>query len=290
MKNNKGKSTVLLRVVVAVVLFSLFRQITSVLGIVDSFVNRGWTLSFIILVIVMIQMIAAGIVVLIVLPIVLGFKAWRDWLSGYLRVDLKIVLLGLLSFAGFCALAAAISLSMGIFKWDLSTVLANPDIRPDPDVVGWGYFLLALIPAIWEELAFRGWIQSKISKVFSMPMTVLLSSIFFALFHFSNLLTQTPSQVISGVIMAFFFGIGWGYMTVKTRSVIPVMLSHYLVDSMGMIFLGVDSSDPVITTGFFLLLTLMFPVFNIIVVKLMVKQSGLQTSTPPLLNRLTVVK
>ena len=102
-------------------------------------------------------------------------------------------------------------------------------------MIGWGYFLLALVPGIWEELAFRGLIQSKFRTTFSITASILLSSLFFGLYHLSNLVTQSPSQAIPGVIMAFFFGIAWGYMTVKARSVVPAMISHYLVDSMGQI-------------------------------------------------------
>jgi membrane protease YdiL (CAAX protease family) len=162
---------------------------------------------------------------------------------------------------------------LGIFKGDLAAAFAHPDMRPDPDVVGWGFFLLALVPGIWEELAFRGLIQSKFQRTFSSTVSVLLSAGFFGLFHFSNLLTQTPAQALPGVIMAFFFGLGWGFMTVQARSVVPAMISHYLVDSMGQIFFGVDSTDPALTTVFFVLLTLLFPVFNVVLTKMMYRRT-----------------
>jgi membrane protease YdiL (CAAX protease family) len=150
-------------------------------------------------------------------------------------------------------------------------------------VIGWGYFLLALVPGIWEELAFRGLVQSKLRTVFSMPAAVLLSAVFFALFHFSNLVTQTPAQVIPGVIMAFCFGIGWGYLTSRCGSVVPAMISHYLVDSLGQVFLGVDNTDPGLTTLFFLLLTLAFPFFNILLAKIMYKAPDMGTSSQAML-------
>jgi membrane protease YdiL (CAAX protease family) len=269
MKNKTGRGMVILRVTLAVILFSVFLKFDSILSVANTLVDWGWSLVPILLISVLIRMIFAAMVVLIVLSLILGFKNWRDWLPGYLRIDLKIVFLGILSFGVFCALATVISLGIGIFKGNLSPVFAFPDIRPDPDVIGWGYFLLALVPGIWEELAFRGLIQSKFRTTFSITASILLSSLFFGLYHLSNLVTQSPSQAIPGVIMAFFFGIAWGYMTVKARSVVPAMISHYLVDSMGQIFLGVNSTDPALTTGFFLLLTLLFPVFNIVLTKMM---------------------
>jgi membrane protease YdiL (CAAX protease family) len=276
-KAPKGKPIIL--VILATIVFSIFIKLDSLFSVANTLASRGWSLLPILLVIVLIRMIFAGLVVLIILPLILRSGSWRDWLPGYLRIDRKIVLLGLLSFAVFATLATVISLSMGIFKGDLSAVFAYPDIRPDPDVIGWGYFLLALVPGIWEELAFRGLIQSKLRTAFSISASILLSSLFFGLYHLSNLVTQSPAQALPGVIMAFFFGIGWGYMTVKARSVIPAMISHYLVDSMGQIFLGVNNTDPALATGFFLLLTLLFPIFNIVLTKLVYKQPQVMSKT-----------
>jgi len=273
-KNKKG--ILFLSVLLSTIIFSVFLMIHSFFPLIDNFANFGWSLLMIILVIVLIQMISSGFGVLVILPLILGFKSWQERLFRYLKINLKIVLMGFLSFAIFCIIAAVISIGMGIFRGDISTVLAFPDIRPDPDVTGWGYFILALIPAIWEELAFRGLIQSKLQKVFTTKKSILLSSLFFALFHFSNIFTQAPSQVVFGVIMAFFFGLGWGYMTVKSQSIIPAMISHYLVDSVGQIFLRVDKSNPALTAGFFISLTLLFPVFNIIFIEVIYKQNSLR--------------
>jgi membrane protease YdiL (CAAX protease family) len=272
MENRTGKGKIILGVLLSTILFSAFLKFDSIFQVVNFLVEKGWSLLSILLVSVLIRMIFAGLVVLIVIPRILRSGYWRGWLSEYLRIDLKIVLLGILSFVVFGALATVISLGTGIFKGDLSAVFAFPDIRPDPDVIGWGYLLLALVPGIWEELAFRGLIQSKFRTVFSIKTSIFLSSLFFGLYHLSNMVTQSPSQAIPGVIMAFFFGIGWGYMTVRARSVVPAMISHYLVDSMGQIFLGVNSTDPALMTGFFLSLTLLFPVFSIILVKVMYKK------------------
>lgn len=281
MENKIGKGKIIFKVLLSTILFSLFLKLDSIFQVMNFLAEKGWSLLSILLVSVLIRMVFAGFVVLIILPLILRSGKWRDWLPGYLRIDLKIVLLGILSFVVFGTLAAVISLGMGIFKGDLSAVIAFPDIRPDPDVVGWGYFLLALVPGIWEELAFRGLIQSKFRTVFSTTASVFLSSLFFGLYHLSNMVTQAPMQALPGVIMAFFFGIGWGYMTVRTQSVVPAMISHYLVDSLGQIFLGVNSTDPALTTGFFLSLTLLFPIFNMILTKITYKQFHQTSTTVP---------
>lgn len=266
----KGKNILL--VILAVIVFSFIVKLDSIFLVANILAGRDWSLLPILLVCVLIRMIFAGVVVLFILPFILRSGSWRDWLPEYLRINLKIVFLGILSFVVFGTLATVIALGMGIFKGDLSAVFAFPDIRPDPDLIGWGYFLLALVPGIWEELSFRGLIQSKLRTAFSIPVSIFLSALFFGLYHLSNLVTQAPAEVIPGVIMAFFFGIGWGYMTIKARSVIPAMISHYLVDAIGQIFLNVDGTDPALTTGFFLLVTLLFPIFNIILTKFVYRQ------------------
>jgi membrane protease YdiL (CAAX protease family) len=271
-RQRMGKGAVILRVALATVLFSVFLKIDALVQVGNMLVGWAWPAVPVLLGITLVRMLLAGTVVLVVLPAILDLKKVRDGLPRYLRADPKAVSLGLLSFVVFCVLAAAISLSMGIFRGDLSAAFVHPDLRPDPDVIGWGYFLLALVPGIWEELAFRGLIQHKLRARFSIPLSILLSATFFGLYHFSNLLTQAPSQVIGGVIMAFAFGLAWGVMAVRSRSVVPAMLSHYLVDATGSFFLGVDGSNPALATGFFLLLTLTFAVCGILLAKVMYRE------------------
>ena len=278
MKKNQfhaSKGTIILIVLLSTALFSFFRMISVFLPILsmNTFAERGWSLMTIIVVSVSLHTVSSGFVVLLIMPWILGFTNLKSWLVRFLRLDRKIILVGIFSFLGLCILAAVISLSMGIFKGNLSAVFSYPDIRPDPDVVGIGYFLLALIPGIWEELAFRGLILTKLRNRFGTWTSILLSALFFGLFHLINLFTQSPSLALSGVVMAFLFGIGWGYLTVKSGSVVPAMISHYLVDAMGQIFLTVDTTNPALSTGYFLLLTLLFPIFNIILAKIIYGKS-----------------
>ena len=136
MEHKIGKGGLILRLVLATLLFSIFLKMDSLLGTVDVFVKWGWSLTTILLVSVMIRMVFGGIVVLTILPLVLRIKRTRGWMSEYFRINLKIIWSGLLSFGVFCILGAGISLGMGIFKGDFSAVLATPDLRPDPGATG----------------------------------------------------------------------------------------------------------------------------------------------------------
>jgi len=84
MKNNAGKGNVILRVVLSIVLFSVFIKIDTLFSIMNILAERGWPLLVIIFAAVMIRMIFAGLVVLIIIPPILGFKRWQGWLPGFL--------------------------------------------------------------------------------------------------------------------------------------------------------------------------------------------------------------
>lgn len=269
MKKSNNKIGIILRIALALILFSLLIKADSIFQVANRLADRGWSLLSILLVITLIRLILAGLAVVFVMPLILGEKNIKENLARYLRADAKELLAGILSFVLFCVLAAVLSLALGIFEGDLAAVLAFPDLRPDPDVVGWGYFLLALVPGIWEELAFRGWIQSSLLKKYRPWISVLLSSVFFSLFHFSNLVNQDPTQVVLGAVMAFFFGLGWGWLVFRSGSVVPAIISHYLVDSVGQVFLNVNDTNLILASQFMLLLTLLYPALTILLAKFM---------------------
>ena len=75
---------------------------------------------------------------------------------------------------------------------------------------------LALVPAICEEFAFRGFILSGLRKIGSRGMAILISSVFFGVMH--GLLQQS--------ITASFLGLLLGYIAIQTKSILPCMLFH----------------------------------------------------------------
>ena len=121
-----GKGAVILRVALATALFSVFLKIDALVQVGNILVDWAWPAVPVLLGITLVRMLLAATVVLAVLPVILGVRRLRDWLPGYVRIDSKAVLLGLLSFVVFCVLAAVISLSMGIYRGDLSAAFARP--------------------------------------------------------------------------------------------------------------------------------------------------------------------
>jgi sodium transport system permease protein len=76
--------------------------------------------------------------------------------------------------------------------------------------------LLAVLPAICEELAFRGFILSGLRHLGSKWGAIVISSIFFGITHL--MLQQSVMAAIIGVVI--------GYMAVQTGSLLPCMVYH----------------------------------------------------------------
>jgi sodium transport system permease protein len=80
---------------------------------------------------------------------------------------------------------------------------------------------LALLPAVCEELAFRGFLLTGLQKRFRRRTAILLMSFLFALFHM-NVFQFLPSFVL-GVVL--------GLLTVRSNSVLPAMFFHFLYNA-----------------------------------------------------------
>ncbi|UYP45405.1 hypothetical protein NEF87_001690 [Candidatus Lokiarchaeum ossiferum] len=110
----------------------------------------------------------------------------------------------------------------GAFILDFSTILPP---------TSW-YILTSLIPGIFEEICFRGILLSIFLKTprGNPKNAIIASSIIFGLFHFTNLLTALSVYTIIQAIISIFGGIMFAYLTIKTNSIFPAMISHYLID------------------------------------------------------------
>ncbi|MFX0028839.1 MAG: type II CAAX prenyl endopeptidase Rce1 family protein [Candidatus Hermodarchaeota archaeon] len=136
-----------------------------------------------------------------------------------------------------------LGLSTALFAGLLGRWVFDPDVvfsRPSVSTgLGWFIFIFMLRPGIWEEISFRGVILNLQLKKYSQLTSVLLNGILFGLFHYINLLGNPDLYTVSmQVIYASCLGIAFAYMYVKTKSLWPCMIAHYLIDSVGQIFLS----------------------------------------------------
>jgi len=83
---------------------------------------------------------------------------------------------------------------------------------------------LAMLPAVCEELFFRGYLLSGLLNRFSSTRAIFVSAFLFALFH----VVVRDSLFIERFFPSFFMGVCLGYVNVLSRSVIPGIILHML--------------------------------------------------------------
>ena len=125
----------------------------------------------------------------------------------------------------------------GNYIFDLDVIFGTPRIIGNNINFGWFLFIIMLIPGIWEEVSFRGVITKLNLRKYSQTTVIIVVSIFFGLFHYINFLMgndllYTGIQVVYATLLGFLFG----YLFIKTRSLIPSIILHYLLDSLGQLF------------------------------------------------------
>jgi sodium transport system permease protein len=78
------------------------------------------------------------------------------------------------------------------------------------------FVLIAMLPAICEELAFRGFILSGFRHLGHKWWAIFLSAVFFGLAH--TVLQQSLAAIVVGVVL--------GFLAIQTSSLVPCMLFH----------------------------------------------------------------
>ncbi len=107
-----------------------------------------------------------------------------------------------------------------------------------PEVGGWyllpALLIIALLPAVFEETIFRG-IQLHALKEegWGTAASVFLSGLLFALFH------GNPEQTL----YQFVCGVTYGLLAVRSESVLPTMLAHFLNNAVVLILLSAGLPD-----------------------------------------------
>ena len=86
-------------------------------------------------------------------------------------------------------------------------------------------------PAIFEEVSWRGVMLVIFMKKYSARKSILITALGFGLFHFLNLLGGVKLDfVIRQVIFSTATGLFYGYLVLKSDSLFPAMIFHYLVN------------------------------------------------------------
>jgi membrane protease YdiL (CAAX protease family) len=177
--------------------------------------------------------IALGILALILMPYVLGLPNGRKSLREYcydirllpMKPVVRNILLGLLLAALTLGGILIASLITGHFVFDWSTV---PALR----------WVKGLTRGIWEEVFFRGIILVLFLRLYPERRAVFLTTFLFAIVHLDPL--HMDLEMIVDVTGVFFIGLLLAYVVLKTGSLLPGIIFHYLHD----IFINLVQNTP----------------------------------------------
>lgn len=101
-----------------------------------------------------------------------------------------------------------------------------------PELI-WHYLVLILILAPGEEIFWRGFIQKRLSKYFSMKMSIGLSVILYASVHLYS------GEFIL-VLAAIIAGLAWSILYAWKRSMPLVIVSHIVFDLLLFVFIPLN--------------------------------------------------
>jgi membrane protease YdiL (CAAX protease family)/predicted permease len=187
----------------------------------------------------------------------------------------KNIAIGLASFGIFAIVVWLGGILLGTYIFDPNILFGTPTITN----LGWFLFVIMLIPGIWEEFSFRGVIIPNLKRKYSQTQIILISGLVFGFTHAINFLNilvgGNPVFVLYQIIYASLLGFGFGYMFLRTESLIPCIILHYLVDSVGQLFLNTLFTDWISISVYLIGFLGIIPAILIILfVKLVTKENG----------------
>lgn len=106
-----------------------------------------------------------------------------------------------------------------------------------PNVTGWNLLpailVIAVLPAVLEEMLFRGAILNNLEQEIGSVKTVFLVGFIFSLYHGS--VEQTIYQFICGCLFAL--------LALRAKSITPVVLIHFINNALILILYSVNALD-----------------------------------------------
>lgn len=113
---------------------------------------------------------------------------------------------------------------LGFIGYQTSSVIE--DIPLDGGLIFLALFLAAVMPAIFEEFIFRGIILESTKKLGTLQ-ACMINGLLFSLFHCN------PSQTC----YTFFLGAAFALVAVRTGSILPTIIAHFLNNAYGVIMM-----------------------------------------------------
>jgi len=266
----------LLAGIVITVIFSLILSLNEIFEIFTFCRNAGLSSEISYLIDFSVRFLSGAVIVVLIIPALLHLSFRRPHLKEYLRGIMptkgdslnRTILAGIISAFCYFIICIFIGTALGTLVIDFNIII---DLETG---IGWIVFLYAIVPAIWEELAFRGAIMNIMRTKYSDTMAILVSSVLFGLFHtIAFALRGDYSMAIFGFIMSTLFGLSWGYTNIKCDSLLPGVTAHYVIDAFGYAFIFHSMNAEQLLVGqFFIATTVLYPLITLILAKVFLKK------------------
>lgn len=211
--------------IVLCLLFTLFSIILGgllglIIGIIPSSIDTEAVMSIGV-------MLISPIVYIILFKMILNrMEISRSELFNKNCLTPKIFLSFIVMMLGFYVLNFQIAifvnklLPMPQFLRDIFNNLSNDEY------VFTSYMTLLVIPVVFEEMLFRGFILKGLIRNYSAKTTIIFSALLFGLIHLN------PWQFVS----AFLLGLIFAWMALKTKSIIYPMMGHFINNLISLLF------------------------------------------------------
>jgi len=256
----------------AIVIILLFNFFTAVASFIEApFRDLLLSIGIIEFLIVDILLVECFLILLFLLVVPKGMKLPRKDKSilgytktiGLTRIKplARNLLVGFGSFAIYCCVLFIGGALLGEIRYFTEFLFWDPNrIYGGIFGLGWFIWIFMIRAGLWEEVAFRGVVIPLLSRKYKKILTILISGIIFGLAHAFNiigvLLSGRPHiDTLFQVIYTTLLGFSMGYMYIKTKSLLPSIIYHYLIDTVGLVFLIVVI-ESVFLQGVFLIVFL----------------------------------
>jgi membrane protease YdiL (CAAX protease family) len=179
-----------------------------------------------------------GLLGYLVAPFVLGLPGGSRTVRAYLD-DIRLTcvrpFLPLLALTGSCVLILIACQGTGsiVYRMTEGNPVTLDFVRKVFDlgaaVPPRSTLLFAQMFSSLEEVAFRGVLLTMLLRFYSQPRAIAYSAAAFGLMHLPTAFMGEPVVFVLGqVVWAFLFGLFYGYIFVKSGSLLPSMIIHWL--------------------------------------------------------------
>ena len=165
---------------------------------------------------------------------VTGFLRLRrsDWQFVALGVAGWIVLVPIVQYVG--QLNASFPWPEEILVWERQMLEPVVAFLENPKMLVPSLLMIAVTPAICEELLFRGYIQRQFERSAGIDWSIALSGILFGVYHLQ------PTKVLPLALLGCYFA----FLTWRSGSLVPAMVAHFCQNALAIVATNVYTRTP----------------------------------------------